>query len=155
MSIRPLDHRAGSSVKSLDIAFMAANAVGIVLYLVLASLSWRIPQEHGMVPVTGEPFVWAGALPVLGVFLLADIVWGGLLLRDREYKRRLWWLITAAVWLLAIGIDFSRHLFRLVTVSAPGGPNRPERGHARYQRPIAWHILFWPHLPLASHSLRH
>jgi hypothetical protein len=97
-------------VKSLDMAFMAANAVGIVLYLVRASLSWRIPREHGMVPITGEPFVWALAVvPVLGVFLLADIVWGVLLLRDRESKRRLWWLITTVVWLVAIGIDFSRH----------------------------------------------
>jgi hypothetical protein len=96
-------------VKFLDITFMAANAVGIVLYLRLASRGWRIPQEHGMVPVAGEPFVWALALPVLGVFLLADIVWGGLLLRDRVSKRRLWWLVTAAAWLLAIGIDFSRH----------------------------------------------
>lgn len=96
-------------MKSLDITFMAANAVGILLYLVLASRGWRIPREHGMVPVTGEPFVWALALPVLVVFLLADIVWGGLLLRDRVSRRRLWWLVTAAVWLLAIGIDFSRH----------------------------------------------
>ncbi len=100
---------ASRSVKFLDITFMAANAVGIVLYLVLVSRSWRIPQEHGMVPVTGEPFVWALALPVLGVSFLADVVWGGLLLRDRQSKRRLWWLVTAAVWLLAIGIDFSRH----------------------------------------------
>jgi hypothetical protein len=69
---------ASRSVKFLDITFMAANAVGIVLYLVLVSRSWRIPQEHGMVPVTGEPFVWALALPVLGVFFLADVVWGGL-----------------------------------------------------------------------------
>jgi hypothetical protein len=96
-------------VKSLDITFMAANAAGIVLYLRLASRGWRIPQEHGMVPVAGEPFVWALALPVLGAFFLADIVWGGLLLRGRESKRMLWWLVTAAVWLLAIGIDFSRH----------------------------------------------
>jgi hypothetical protein len=96
-------------VKSLDIMFTAANAVGIVVYLVLASRGWRIPQEHGMVPVTGEPFVWVLAVPVFGVFLLVDIVWGGLLLRDRESKRRLWWLVTAAVWVLAIGIDFSRH----------------------------------------------
>ncbi len=109
MSITPVDRPAGSSVKSLDIMFMAANAVGIVLYLVLASRGWRIPQEHGMVPVTGEPFVCVLAVPLLGVFLLADIVWGSLLLRDTEFKRRLWWLVTAAVWVLAIGIDFSRH----------------------------------------------
>jgi hypothetical protein len=109
MSITPIDRPAGGSVKPLDITFMAANVAGIVLYLVLASRGWRIPQEHGMVPATGEPFVWALALPVLGAFLLANIVWGGLLLRDRESKRWLWWLVTAAVWLLAIGIDFSRH----------------------------------------------
>jgi hypothetical protein len=109
MSTTPIDRPAGSPVKSLDITFMAANAVGIVLYLRLASRGWRIPQEHGMVPVAGEPFVSALALPVLGVFFLADVVWGGLLLRDRPSKRRLWWLVTAVVWLLAIGIDFSRH----------------------------------------------
>jgi hypothetical protein len=96
-------------MKPLDVTFMVANAVGIAIYLMLASRGWKIPQEHGAIPVTGEPFVWVLALPVLGVFLLADIVWGGLLLRDRVSKRRLWWLVTAAVWLLAIGIDFSRH----------------------------------------------
>jgi hypothetical protein len=72
-----LDRPAGSSLKSLDITFMVANVVGIVLYLRLASRGWRIPQEYGMVPVAGEPFVWALVLPVLGVFLLADVVWGG------------------------------------------------------------------------------
>ena len=97
------------SAKSLDITFMAANAVGIVLYLVLASRSWRVPQEHGMVPVTGEPFVWALALPVLGVFFLADVVWGGLVLRGRESKRKRWWLVTAAVWVLTICVDFVHH----------------------------------------------
>ena len=109
MSTTPVDRPAGSSLKSLDITFMAANAVGIVLYLLLASRGWRIPEEHGQVPVTGEPFVWVLAVPVFAVFLLADIIWGGLLLRDRQFKRRLWWLVTAAAWLLAIGIDFSRH----------------------------------------------
>ena len=100
---------ASSSVKSLDITFMAANAVGIVLYLVLASRGWRIPQEHGAVPVAGEPFVWVLVLPVLGVFLLANLVWGGLLFRYRESKRGLWWLITGAVWLLTICVDFAHH----------------------------------------------
>ena len=110
MSITPVDRPAGVSVRSLDVTFMAANTAGIGLYLVLASRGWRIPQEHGIVPVAGEPFVWfLGALPILGAFLLADIVWGGLLLSDRESKRGLWWFVTAAAWLLAIGIDFSRH----------------------------------------------
>ena len=108
MSITSVD-RPGSSVRPLDVTFMLANAVGIAIYLVLASRGWRIPQERAMVPVTGEPFVWALALPVLGIFFLADVVWGVMLLRHKEWKGRLWWLVTAAVWLLAIGIDFSHH----------------------------------------------
>jgi hypothetical protein len=96
-------------MKSQDMMFMAANAVGILLYLWLASRGWRIPLEHGMVPVSGEPFVWALALPVLGIFFLVDIVWGVFLIRGRESRRRLWWLLTLAVWLLAIGIDFFHH----------------------------------------------
>ena len=47
MSTTPVVRPAGSSVKSLDVTFMVANAVGIVLYLLLASRGWRIPQEHG------------------------------------------------------------------------------------------------------------
>jgi len=108
-SVNLLDRSGHNSLKFLDITFMAANAVGIAFYLVLASRGWRIPQEHGIIPVTGEPFVWALVLPVLGVFFLADIIWGGLLLHGRESKRRLWWLVTVVIWLLAIALDFSRH----------------------------------------------
>lgn len=108
MSIASVDHPS-RSFKPMDITFMVANAVGIVLYLVLASRSWRIPQEHGMIPITGEPLVWALALPVLGVFLLADIVWGGLLLRSKEPKRGLWWFMIGGLWLIAICIDFAHH----------------------------------------------
>jgi len=109
MSITPVDRPPGSFFKPLNITFMAANAVGIAIYLTLASRSWRIPQEHGMVPVTGEPFVWALALPVLGVFLLGDAIWGVMLLRHKEWKGRLWWALTAVSWLVAIGVDFSHH----------------------------------------------
>jgi len=56
-----------------------------------------------------EPFVWALALPVLGVFLLADLVWGGLLLRRRERKRGLWRFIVGGLWLIAIVVDFAHH----------------------------------------------
>jgi hypothetical protein len=109
MSITPVKRPAGSFVKFIDIAFMAANVVGIVLYLVLASRGWRNPQEHGMIPVTGEPFVWVLAVPVLGAFLLVYIAWGGLLLRYRESTRWLWWLITGGAWLLTIYVDFAHH----------------------------------------------
>lgn len=61
-----------------------------------------------MVPVAGESFVWALATPVLGSFLLANGVWGVLLLRRGESTGRRWWLVIAVVWLLAIAVDFSR-----------------------------------------------
>jgi hypothetical protein len=109
MSIPPAGLLAGRTAKFLNITFMSANAVGIVFYLLLASRGWRIPQEHGMVPVTGEPFVWVLAVPVLAAFLLANIVWGVLLLRYRESKTGLWWLITGGVWLLTICADFAHH----------------------------------------------
>jgi len=88
---------------------MLSNAIGIAIYLMLASRGWRIPQEHGMVPVTGEPFVWVLALPVLGVLILVNTVWGVMLLRHKEWTGRTLWLVTAVVWVLAIGIDFSLH----------------------------------------------
>jgi len=108
-TIDTLDRSSGSSVKPLDLTFIVANVLGIVHYLRLASRGWRIPQEHGAVPVSGEPFVWALALPVLGVFLLADLVWGGLLLRRREQKKGLWWFIVGGLWLIAIVVDFAHH----------------------------------------------
>jgi hypothetical protein len=100
---------SGSSLKPVDIAFMLANVVGITIYLVLASFSWRIPQEHGMVPITGEPFIWALALPVPGVFFLTDIVWGAMLLCHKEWKGRLWWVLITIAWFGAICVDFSHH----------------------------------------------
>lgn len=104
----PLNDPVGSPVKSLDITFMVANGVGIVLYLLLASQGWRPPEDRDL-PITGEPMVWSIALPVLGVFFLVNIVWGVLIFRSSESKRWQRWLITAAVWLLAIALDFSHH----------------------------------------------
>jgi hypothetical protein len=95
-------------VKPPDITFLVANGIGIVLYLLLASRGWRLPEQNE-IPITGEPLVWSLALPVLGVFFLANIVWGVLIFRSRESKRWQRWLVTAVAWLLAIALDFSHH----------------------------------------------
>lgn len=108
MSTKSVDH-PGRSVKPLDVTFMVANAIGIAIYLMLASRGWRIPEEHGEVPVTGEPFVWAPALPVLAIFILADMVWGGLLLHYKEPKRWRWWCVIGGLWLIALCVDFAHH----------------------------------------------
>lgn len=109
MSIASVDRSSSSSVTSLDLVFLLSNAGGIALYLKLASRGWRIAEEHGAIPVTGEPFVWALALPVLGAFLLADVVWGVLLLRDRQPRRGLWWPFTVGLWAIALWVDFAHH----------------------------------------------
>ncbi len=108
MSTTPIG-RASRSVMALNFTLMFANAVGIASYLALASRGWRMPQEHGAVPVTGEPFVWVLALPVLGVLFLTDAVWGVMLLHNKEWKGRLWWALIAALWLVALVVDFSHH----------------------------------------------
>lgn len=109
MSITPVARRAGRSLKPLDITFIVANVVGMAMYLKLASGGWRNPEEHGMVPVSGEPFVWASALPVLGVFFLANLAWAVVLLRRKEWKRTLWWALIGVLWLAAIAVDYSHH----------------------------------------------
>lgn len=109
MSIASVDRPSGSSMEPLDLVFLLSNVVGILLYLRLASHGWRISSEHGAIPIAGEPFMWADALPVLGLFFLADIVWGSLLLRHRQPKRGLWWLITAGLWVIALWVDFAHH----------------------------------------------
>lgn len=97
------------TMKRLNLMFLFFNAVGIALYLTVASRGWRIPEEHEAIPVTGEPFVWALALPVLGAAILANVVWGGLLLHRRQPRRGLWWLVASGLWLIAIWIDFGHH----------------------------------------------
>jgi hypothetical protein len=50
----------------------AVNVIGAIIYDVAASPSWAIPQERalGIYSVTGEPFVWFGAiLPIVIAFL--------------------------------------------------------------------------------------
>jgi hypothetical protein len=94
----PLDKTSRSRVPALECDGNHALPRGL-----------RISQEHGAIPITGEPFVWALALPVVGAVILADIVWGGLLLRYRQLKRGLWWLITGGLWGIALWLDFAHH----------------------------------------------
>lgn len=94
-------------LKPLDFRLFVANVAGIAAYLGLASRSWRIPEEHGEIPIAGEPFVWAMALPVLGIFFLVDLVWGGLLWRRRDRRAALWWFVVFGLWLIALVVDFA------------------------------------------------
>jgi hypothetical protein len=97
------------SWRYVNVGFLIGNTIGIALYLMLASRGWTISEEHGAIPITGEPFVWALALPVAAVCFLLNAIWGALFLFFKVSKGRFWWLITAAAWLFTIVLDFAHH----------------------------------------------
>lgn len=91
------------------------NAAGIASYLLLASRSWRIPEEDTAgvsMSSAGAAIAWANsALPIL----LAAIVMNSVIL---ILSRRKQWLtaktdavlLSAAIcWTIAVLVDFSRH----------------------------------------------
>jgi len=91
------------------LTLLAVNVIGAIVYVVRASAAWAIPQEHGEVPITGEPFVWfLGIMPVVIVFLLLNLFWGAMLL-NRRWRNGYFWLMSAAVWFIAVWIDFAHH----------------------------------------------
>jgi len=48
------------STRRLSPALFGANIIGAVMYVIMASPSWAIPQERelGLHSITGEPLVW-------------------------------------------------------------------------------------------------
>jgi len=84
------------------------NLGGAFTYLVLASRGWR-NQADSDLPITGEPFVWAAALPVFGLFSIVNVAWGMKILIRRSWDHAKLWLMTAGIWLAAIWLDFANH----------------------------------------------
>lgn len=90
----------------------AANVVGVVLYNVLASSAWAIPEERaaGIYAVTGEPFIWAlSVFPIWGLFLVINLAWAALIIRRARWRTGLVWLLTLSIWIVGAAIDFSHH----------------------------------------------
>jgi hypothetical protein len=93
-----------------NLVLLALDIVGAIIYVLAASHSWAIPQEHGAVPVSGEPFVWAlFVIPIYAVFGLVNVSWGAYILFKRRWQSGYFWLMAAAVWLIAIVVDFAHH----------------------------------------------
>ena len=93
-----------------NLILLTLNVLGAVVYVCLASRGWRIPEEKGMVPVTGEPLVWAiGVFPIWAVSLLLNAIWGLLILRWRQWRSGRLWLLLVPLWLIAVVIDFAYH----------------------------------------------
>jgi hypothetical protein len=104
MTFRILLARPGS------LALLVLNAIGAVVYVVLASDSWAIPQEAGLHSRTGEPFIRAlSVLRVFGVFSLINLTWGMRILACRQWQGGSLWLLAALIWWVAVVTDFAHH----------------------------------------------
>jgi hypothetical protein len=98
------------STRRVNVALLISNAIGACVYVVGASHSWAIPEEHCTVPVTGEPFVWFAAVaPVVAVFAVVNMIWGVFILRRRQWQGGRLWLLAGLTWIVAIVIDFTHH----------------------------------------------
>ena len=90
----------------------AANVAGAVIYVARASAGWRDPFDSvtGVDSTAGEPFIWALSIaPVVATFLLVNLVWVAAALVVRGRPRRRYWLAAAAVWAVALAVDFGHH----------------------------------------------
>jgi hypothetical protein len=98
------------SVQLGTLTLLLLNAVGATFYVLRASPSWAIPEEHGVVPITGEPFVWfAGTLPVVAIFFVLNLAWVGLIVARRRWRSGRFCLLAALCWLIAVWVDFAHH----------------------------------------------
>jgi hypothetical protein len=94
----------------VNLALLLANLVGAIIYVFVASHSWAIPQEHGLHPTTGEPFVWAlYVLPIWALFSTLDLIWGVVIASRKQWRNGRFWLAAACIWVIAVTIDFAHH----------------------------------------------
>ena len=94
-------------------ALFVLNVVGAFAYVFAASHGgWAIPEERAaaIYTTTGEPFVWfTNILPIVAIFLTINVAWGVTILTHRNWRGRIFWLVSAVVWLGAVVIDFAHH----------------------------------------------
>ena len=90
-------------------SILMLSIVGSALYLKLASAGWRDPAEHGDVPVTGEPFVWAACLPILLIVILLNVVWGVLLISRRPIRGGGAFAVSLLVLIGSVIVDCAHH----------------------------------------------
>jgi len=82
------------------------------MWLRLRVVGGQIPEERaaGIHTTTGEPFVWfLSILPIVAIFFVINLAWGASIVTRRDWQRGRLWLLTAAVWLGAVMIDFAHH----------------------------------------------
>jgi hypothetical protein len=89
----------------VNIVLLTGNIAGAVVYLLLASKTWVVPQQRG----SYDPLLWAAAvLPLLACFGLFDLGWGVAIVRGKWRGAGLW-AAAVAVWVVAAIVDFAHH----------------------------------------------
>jgi hypothetical protein len=107
MHAKPLNTVA---VHRPSVVLLILNLVGAVGYVLAASRGWRIPQERGLVPVTGEPYIWAmSVFPICVAFFILNLAWGAFILARKQWQSGTLWLFIFPIWLIAIAMDFTHH----------------------------------------------
>jgi len=97
-------------MQRVNVVLLVLNGLGAFGYVARASLSWAIPEEQGLIPITGQPYIWfVAVVPVLAVFFPLNLIWGVLILRYRQWRTVLFWSVAAVIWLGVIAIDFAHH----------------------------------------------
>ena len=95
--------------------WLAMNAIGIVVFLALASRAWIEPELADVPGASGgDAFVWAGLVfPVLGFVALAHIAFAAVALR-RLVKAKQWGepavlILSSIAWFVALLFDIAHH----------------------------------------------
>lgn len=97
-------------VLGVSIVLLIANIVGVFVYVSRAKFGWVTPEDHELNAITGEPFIWFMAIfPVVALFVVVDVAWTYLVIVSRQRRQRYFLLLTAAIWLIGISIDFAHH----------------------------------------------
>ncbi len=89
------------------------NAVGMMVYLYLASDLWVLPGEEGQPGGPGDAFYWLFFLvPILVVFVLANLVVLTVIAWRRRGRQRLVaasvWGAVAVLWVATVAVDHQR-----------------------------------------------
>ena len=88
-------------MQRVNVVLLVLNGLGAFGYVARASLSWAIPEEQGLIPITGQPYIWVAAVvPILAVSLLLNLTWGALILGYRQRRSGRLWLLALLVWLI-------------------------------------------------------
>jgi ABC-type amino acid transport system permease subunit len=94
--------------------WMIVNLIGIVVFLILASKSWLEPELGNVLGASaGDALVWfVMAVPVLVLFLISNLVWLAVSLKDAassNLKSLGFGALLLACWVAAFLFDNAHH----------------------------------------------